>query len=305
MNIEKRMAYCNNETQIGIHTGNGTTQEIVDLDKAGNINLIENCHIRKVRNEDNHEIYMRINPNKNMRGYISTEYTEFQEKTKNLFNDLGISKFEWRRVDLSFNTLDQSHYFDYIKLNRLLIACFANSANDYNTYDTKNFWNGKTKSLVTKNGYREIEFYDKKDESNQKSPYFSRLELRSMRLRGDIEHEFLDVWFERLDKVAKEFANVQNRFNQCMSEIYLADIKKKKCDRDFLSVSSFLMTKRDYIFTNKQMKNLLMLIGLTEKEATYKAYNFKKYHNIEYFKKEDLDNIVTDIKTKIIDYFSK
>lgn len=305
MNTEKRMAYCNNQIQIGIHTGNGITQEIVDLDKASNINLIENCHIRKVRNEDNHEIYMRINPNKNMQGYISTEYTEFQEIMQNLFDELDISKFEWRRVDLSFNAMDEKSYSNYIKLNRLLIACFANSANDYNTYDTKNFWNGKTRSLATKNGYREIEFYDKKDESNQKSPYYSRLELRSMRMRGDIKHEFLDVWFERLDKAAKEFTNVQNRFNQCMSELYLEDMKKRKYDRDFLSINSFLMTRRDYIFTNKQMKKLLMLIGLTEKEATYKAYNFKKYHNIEYFKKEDLDIIVKDIKTKIIDYFSR
>lgn len=47
------------------------------------------------------------------------------------------------------------------------------------------------------------------------------------------------------------------------------------------------------------------MIGLTEKEAKNKAYNFKKYHSIEYFKKEDLDVIITNIKSKIIDYFSK
>lgn len=71
MNINKRLAYCkNNETQIGIHSGNGTTQEIVDLDKASNINLIETCNIRKVRNEDSYETYMRVNPNRNYNGYI-------------------------------------------------------------------------------------------------------------------------------------------------------------------------------------------------------------------------------------------
>ena len=199
MNKNKRLAYCkSNDTQVGIHTGNGTTQEIVDLDKANKINLIETCNIRKVRNKDGQETYMRVNPNRNYNGYISTEYTNFKNVMQSLFDELGVSEFEWKRVDLSFNTLDNKYFTNYTKLNRLLIACFANSTNDKNTYDTKNFWNGKTKSLATKNQLREIEFYDKKDESQRKSPYYGRLELRSMRMGESIEHEFLDVWFERL-----------------------------------------------------------------------------------------------------------
>ena len=48
-----------------------------------------------------------------------------------------------------------------------------------------------------------------------------------------------------------------------------------------------------------------MLLGLTKEEAKNKAYNFKKHHTIEYFKREDLEVIVADIKAKIIEYFSK
>lgn len=70
-----------------------------------------------------------------------------------------------------------------------------------------------------------------------------------------------------------------------------------------MSVTSFLMAKEDCIFTSRQMKGLLMLLGFTAREAQNKAYNFKKYHSIEYYKKEDLISIVTDIKTKIIEYF--
>ena len=33
MNTNKRLAYCkDNDTQVGFHTGNGITKEIVDLD---------------------------------------------------------------------------------------------------------------------------------------------------------------------------------------------------------------------------------------------------------------------------------
>lgn len=306
MNYNKRLVYCKNkDTQIGIHTGNGTTREIVDLNKANSIDLIVNCNIRKVRNEDGYETYMRVNPNKDYNGYILTEYTDFKNVVQGLFDELGISNFKWKRVDLSFNTLDNKYFTNYTKLNRLLIACIANSSSDKNTYDTKNFWNGKTKSLATKNQLREVEFYDKANESQNKSPYYSRLEFRSIRMNGDIEHEFLKVWFERLDSAVMEFESVQDRFNQNMAEVYLEDLAKAKHDREFLSINSFLMTRREYIFTSNQMKKLLMLLGLTREEAKNKAYNFRKYHTIEYFKREDLEGIVADIKAKIIEYFAK
>ena len=47
------------------------------------------------------------------------------------------------------------------------------------------------------------------------------------------------------------------------------------------------------------------LTGLSKEEAKNKAYNFKKFHSIEYFSREDLEIIVADIKTKIIEYFAK
>ena len=72
-----------------------------------------------------------------------------------------------------------------------------------------------------------------------------------------------------------------------------------------MSINSFLMTRRDYIFTSKQMKKLLVLLGLSEEKAINKANNFKKYHNIEYFDIEDLKAIVIDIKEEMIKYFSK
>ena len=53
------------------------------------------------------------------------------------------------------------------------------------------------------------------------------------------------------------------------------------------------------------MKKLLMLLGLSKEEAKNKAYNFKKYHTIEYFSREDLEIIIADIKEKIIKYFLK
>lgn len=124
-------------------------------------------------------------------------------------------------------------------------------------------------------------------------------------MNGSIEYNFLNVWFNRLDDAVKQFEAIQDRFNKNMAEVYLEDLNRKKRDREFMSINSFLMTRRDYIFTKKQMKKLLMLLGLSEEKAINKASNFKKYHNIEYFDIEDLKAIVTDIKEEMIRYFSK
>lgn len=306
MNKNKRLAYLKKiDAHIGFHTGNGIAPQVLDLKKANANKFVTNCNIRKVRNEDKQETYIRVNPNKENNGYILTGYKAFNKVMNSVFEELEIEDFKWKRVDMSFNTMDNKYYQNYTKLNRLLIACIANSSNDKNTYDTKDFWTGRTKSLATKNQLREVEFYDKADESNNRSPYYSRLELRSVRMNGDIEHEFLNVWFERLDNAVMEFEAVQDRFNQNMAEIYLEDLARKKRDREFMSINSFLMTRRDYIFTSRQMKKLLMLLGMNESKAKNKAYNFKKHHNIEYFEREDLEVIVADIKEKMNEYFSK
>lgn len=68
MNVNKRMAFVDEQTKVGIHTGNGTTKDIVDLDKVSNNSFIETCNIRKARNEEHNETYMRINPNKKYNG---------------------------------------------------------------------------------------------------------------------------------------------------------------------------------------------------------------------------------------------
>lgn len=268
MNKNKRLAYLKKiDAHIGFHTGNGIAPQVLDLKKANANKFVTNCNIRKVRNEDKQETYIRVNPNKENNGYILTGYKAFNKVMNSVFEELEIEDFKWKRVDMSFNTMDNKYYQNYTKLNRLLIACIANSSHDKNTYDTKDFWTGRTKSLATKNQLREVEFYDKADESNNRSPYYSRLELRSVRMNGDIEHEFLNVWFERLDNAVMEFEAVQDRFNQNMAEIYLEDLARKKRDREFMSINSFLMTRRDYIFTSRQMKKLLMLLGMNESKA--------------------------------------
>ncbi len=301
----KKQRYCNTETLVGIHTVSGTTENNIDLVQADYSDYISSCSLKKVRNKDQQEVCLRINPNKKRMGYIMESYSEFQEKMKKIFTKLRVKDFRWRRVDLSFNTMNKCYFQDYRKLNRLLIACFINMTNAKNAYDTTDFWTGKTKSLAAKSGDLEIEFYDKQDESQGKSPYYSRLEFRSVRMRHDVEYEFLNLWVKRLDRMLDEFVNVQDRYNQCLAEVYLEDLKKQKKDREFLSLNSFLLSRTECIFTRKQLLDLFLMLGIEKEKAKNRVYNFPKSYSIEFISKKDLEDIVRDIQSKIREYFSK
>lgn len=291
------------QTSVGIHTLNGTIDNLIDLRKAKKLHAVTESNYRQVRSGEELETYIRINPNANG-GHVWTEYSTFKNVMNDIFKELNITGFELKRADLSFNSSDPEFYTNYMKLFRLLIACFASDSNDKNTTDSKKFWQGATKSLYTKNQVRAVEFYDK-HEQDENSPYYARFELRSLRINSNVEHEFLDVWFKRLDSAIKQFEKVQDRFNQCVAKEFMADSVKKKRYRKFLSLNSFLMEKSDCIFTREQMIKLLHLLGFSEKKAKYKVYNFKKEHEIEFYSIKDLELLVDYIKNEIRNYFSK
>lgn len=63
MNKKKRLAYLKEiDAHVGFHTGNGIAPQVLDLKKANDNDYVTNCNIRKVRNEDEQETYLRVNP---------------------------------------------------------------------------------------------------------------------------------------------------------------------------------------------------------------------------------------------------
>lgn len=81
------------------------------------------------------------------------------------------------------------------------------------------------------------------------------------------------------------------------------DVECFACNKCLKIIGGFFMNieKRKAFCTDNTQVGFHTGNGTTDN----KDYNFKKYHKIEYFKKEDLVAIVTDIKAKITDYFNK
>ena len=109
MNKEKRMAYCTNNTQVGFHTGNGTTDNMIDFEVADNINIINSCNVRKVRNRDWYKTYIRVNPNKNNGGYILEKYSDFKKVMKTVFDEIGVSSTIFFAYVFGEHTLPDCH----------------------------------------------------------------------------------------------------------------------------------------------------------------------------------------------------
>ena len=74
------------QTSVGIHTLNGTIDNLIDLRKAKKLHAVTESNYRQVRNGEELETYIRINPNANG-GHVRTEYSTF----KNVMNDVALN----------------------------------------------------------------------------------------------------------------------------------------------------------------------------------------------------------------------
>ena len=99
---------------------------------------------------------------------------------------------------------------------------------------------------------------------------------------------------KRLYQAKNCFLKVQSHRNDCLEAIYRADLGKEKRDRDYMSLTHFIMTFKDFIYTKDQMIDLMSRFEEV-KNPQRKAYSFKERHNITYITQEDVDSFVEEI----------
>ena len=303
MNIQKRTAYVNELNSNGIDTFsayvNGQAERVGDETQRN----VKSCNYQP----DKERTYIEVNANKKKDGgeKLITKYSEFKEKVKQILNELSKSPedLDMIRADFCFNSKNEESYHEYKKLHRLLISCLAKAYKFKNCYQSKDLWTHESLSIAIKKSDAEIENYNKKKESNGHDESCNRLEIRSKLMNGSsLEYQFLQKWFERLDKAKGMFKAVQEESNKQLEKLYKEDLMKKKRDRDYLSLNAFLMQYRECIYSRRQMIDLLSRfdeIGDPEK----KADKFKEKHKIEYFSQRDIDFLVDVLKKKLIEYF--
>lgn len=304
MNIQKRNNYEHQMILNGIDTLSGyipgkISEEDMKNGVKANVNQC-NYQISKERT------YILINPNKQGGDeQLITSYSEFVQKMDYILHNMGarLEDYDVIRADFCFNSRDRSSFDNYAKLHRLLISCLSVVYNFKNCYQSCNLWDYGRLSVSIRKDDCEIENYNKFRESDGLDESANRLELRSKRMSGTtIEYQFMQKWFERLDKAAQCFETVQITSNRHLSKLYLDDLAKPQKERDYLSLTAFLLQFREAIYTRRQMIELLSRFPEVE-NPTKRADRFKQAHKIEYFSQTDLDYIIRILKKKTIEYF--
>ena len=300
MNIEKRNNYETTMSLNGIDTLSGYVDG----------KMLEGKSLNVTRNNYKPNIgktYLIINPNKNTNGErLITKYSEFLMKMEKILQEMGatLEELDIIRSDFCFNSQDEKSFEDYRKLHRLLISCLAKAYKYKNCYVSCDLWDFKPLSIAIKKDDSEAENYDKKKQSNGKDESSNRLELRSKDMSGtSLEYQFMERWFERLNKAKKCFKEVQQEANDHLEKLYKEDLKKDKKDRNYVSLTAFLLQHKESIYCTAQMVDLLgRFEEVTNPER--KAKKFKEKHNIEYFSQRDLDHIVKVLENKTKEYFN-
>ena len=305
MNMKKRNEYGQKMNLNGIDTLSGYIHRWISEDDMQNgvRNNINQCNYQSGKDRT----YLLINPNKQGDGErLITSYSEFLKKMDFIFKNMGadLSEYDVIRADFCFNSRDQSTFDNYAKLHRLLLCCLAKAYNFRNCYQSCNLWDYGRLSVAIKKDDAEAENYNKLRESDGKDESANRLELRSKRMSGTtLEYQLLDKWFERLDRAAGCFEAVQNESNKHLAKLYLDDLQKPPKERDYISLTAFLMRYKEAIYTRRQMIALLSQFPEV-KNPEKRADRFKQHHKIEYFSQRDLTHIIGVLKQKTLEYFN-
>ena len=301
MNRNKRIKFIK-RLHCGFHTFTIKT-EWIDYDRAAYDPIVKSCSLKKVRGQDKTEFVLVLNPNRRADGEIIESYGQLESVLDDFRKNTSCADIKITRADFCFNSDGDRDFEMYQKLTKLLICCVAQKDGIKNSYLSKDLWTENNLSISTKNDYFELENYDKNAESGGKSETKNRIEIRSKRMKGDLETEFTVKWVERLRAAIEFFPEVQRHYNEVLMEKWAADQQRPTKQRQYTSVTNFILAKRDCIFSRRQLIDLLEKMGVNNPENA--AHNFKSRHGIEFYSRTDLVEIVKGFNSHIKRYFDK
>ena len=200
--------------------------------------------------------------------------------------DLGIDGYITKRMDVCLDT--DVPYQQTQKLTRLIALMLGDKIGMGNRYISTDPLTGEAKTLRLDNEYRspngnkvyatlQAEHYnralvDQMDYAG--SPIVNRFELRSMGAQAGVMHTEEDIaaeWLKRLDGLTeRDMVRVCQQINNMLVEKCGEHLAKVRDTDKSMSteINAFLRTHAaDYIYTREQLRNLLDMLGVENKET--------------------------------------
>ena len=207
-------------------------------------------YIRGLRFSAGKAVY-RINPNKY--GVEITCLSDFKKVFSSILEELYISNYKIKRLDVSINTIIP--FCELYKINSYVKELYAIHIKEDNSYHTNGDDFEKRSLKVTGANY-ELEIYDKEKESKGKDTFKTRIEFRYKRLRKN----------QNIDDVLKEILSILDilpsyisKLNQKkVAQLYDRHVTEQSPNYEGRTVNLIIFVSKyaDFIYNIEIMKEL-------------------------------------------------
>lgn len=217
------------------------------------------------------------------------------EELMELATIINVEDVKMNRIDIcTDSTID---FVDNAKLIQLLHKCLVAKIKGGKVWLNIDDNDNKVSNVRFANRDWNIEFYDKQKESEGKSLYSTRFEVRHLRVKSQ-EFEY------HVDKTIQLWQGAINNI-EVVNKIEveklkrIADDERKECPN--MRFTTYVDRHNNEIFTLEQLKELYKWWGL---KGSFKSWlnDYRKTHILELVNKTQLNNVVKEVVKSLKSY---
>lgn len=275
-----------------------TIQTIEPISNREELNIIVKGH-EDIRINKDGNIVSKWNMN-NIKDTYSTEYKmsltkESWKRMYELVTIIDTEKVKMNRIDIATDI--NINFIENIKMLDLLHKCL-----------TVNFKGGKTWSNITdedlkisnlrfKNLDWNIEFYDKKKESENKHLYDTRLEIRALRVKAQNFEFHVDKCMDLYNATTENIVKVEKIMSERLIKIWEEEIS----EQPKLKFTTFVFKYSHYFYTMNILKEVYKTVGL---KGTINGWlrDFRKTYTLDLYTKTDVEKMCKKIVKSLKEY---
>lgn len=217
-------------------------------------------------------------------------------KMQDILTVINKDQVAFRRIDIA---TDISTDFDKIsKFLDLVHKCIRAKEKDGKAWSNIDETDLNTSNYLYRNRFKlEIEFYNKKKESNNKANYPTRLEIRFLR----ISSKDFKLHIDNAISLWKSMPLNLEQVEQQMSGILIDKWRQEKRLNPKLRFNTFVYKYSKYIYTQNILKTIY---SQTELKRSFKSWlqDYRKTYSIEFYTKTNLNQFSKEIIKSLKNY---
>lgn len=263
---------------------------IQDLSTRGSSSYIKGSNIITKYNTNNCSSTYKIN------GSV-TETEEILNNMMTALTVIDVNAVNYSRVDVATDVFAPfasiSNFLELI--HRCMIATLDGTLKRITDTKTE-----QIESYIFKSNMLEVEFYDKRKESNGLAPYPTRLEIRFLRRKTNDLKLHINNAIKLWRKVPANLEEAEGTVIELLKTLYIEDLKSKK----IANFNDFVCRYQERIFTRHILEEVYKITGL---KTPFKIWlsRYKENHNLTFYTKTDVKTLVKDVIKSLKNYIKK